>query len=324
MIAVTPASEFWIATDRMRPTFDDWFAQGWQEQNVWAEKVVQHRPTGFFDETDMFAPGETDAIPMYKDFVLPRGFGWSTTAHMQIPIGDRVDFRFDRRFQDGPMGAEVRARLNRLRPHLARAAFLFTRLGMQQARSTVAALQDIDIPAAVLTNGGKLLACNAALEARLSQVSIRPGERLAFNDTVAQSTLSGELAKISAGLFDHLRGPIFIPATEEHPDSVAYLVPMRAAAQDLFGQETTILMIRPAQPENRILDLVRLRFATDVREAQRITRLICSGSPRLAAALLAPTAAFEATLDHFLGSVRTRQEAKLAAFLSRLETAPSL
>lgn len=28
MIAVTPGSEYWMATERMRPTFEDWFAEG--------------------------------------------------------------------------------------------------------------------------------------------------------------------------------------------------------------------------------------------------------------------------------------------------------
>lgn len=318
MIAVTPGSEYWMATERMRPTFEDWFAEGWQAQNIWAEKVIQHNPVGFFDETDIFAPGETNTIPMYTDFVFPRGFGWSTTAHMQIPTGDRVDFRFDRRLQDGPMEMAERISLNHLRPHLARAAFLFTRLGIQQARSMVEALNDIDIPAAVLTNTGRLLACNAFMEARLSQLRVGSGGHLAFNDGQAQAALSDGLSKISAGLFNQLRGPIPVPATEEHAASIAYLIPMQATAQDVFGGETSLLLLRPAQPENRLLDLVRVRFAVDTREAQRITRLIGSYTPRLAAALLTSTATFDVVLDRVLGTARTRREAKMAAFLAQV------
>lgn len=312
----------WVATDYYQPILAEWYADGWHLQNTWVERGLQGKRLQFFDETDIFAPGEVDSIPMYRDFHRPRGGGWSAGAIMRVPGGGLVCMRFERPHHQGPLEREVRANLDLLRSHLARASFLFTKLGTRQARSTVSALQFMDVPAAVLTRNGRLLACNAAMESRLSQVNVRAGNRVAFTDDDAQRALSQNLERITAGLFDQLRGPIPLPATEEHGPAVAYLIPMRGAAQDLFGCESTLLMIRPADSENRLMDLVRTRFAIDAGEAQRWGRLISATSPRLAATLLASTENVQATLDRALGSTQSGLEARMANFLRRLGDDP--
>jgi hypothetical protein len=308
----------WVATDRFCPILQDFYAEGWHLRNPWSDRTSQRRHLWFFDETEVFAPGELDSIPMYRDFIRPRGAGWSAGAVMQIPGGGRITIRFERPLHHGPMDAKLRTRLNRLRPHLARASFLFSRLGQRQARSVVSALQFMDIPAAVLTGNGRLLACNTAMENRLSQVSVRTGDRIALADAAAQRALSESLERITAGRLDQLRGPIPLSATEEHGAAVAYLVPVRGAAQDLFGCETTLLMIRPAHSQNRLMDLVRTRFAIDAGEAQRWVKLIASASPRLAAALLASGENVQEVLERVLGGSQSRAEARMGAFLSRL------
>jgi hypothetical protein len=134
--------------------------------------------------------------------------------------------------------------------------------------------------------------------------------------------LSESLERITAGRLDQLCGPIPLPATEEHGAAVAYLVPVRGAAQDLFGCETTLLMIRPAHSENRLMDLVRTRFAIDAGEAQRWVRLIASASPRLAATLLASSENVQEVLDRVLWGSQSRAEARVGAFLRRLGDDP--
>ncbi len=308
----------WVATERFGPILQDFYAGGWHLRNPWSERANQRQQLRFFDETEIFAPGELDSIPMYRDFIRPRGAGWSAGAVMQVPGGGCITIRFERPLDHGPMDARLRARLNRLRPYLARASRLFSRLGLRQARSVVSALQFMEIPAAVLTRNGRLLACNTAMEERLSQVSVRACDRITLADAAAQRILSESLERIMAGQLDQLRGPIPLPATEEHGRAVAYLVPVRGAAQDLFGCETTLLMIRPAHSGNRLMDLVRTRFAIDAGEAQRWVKLIASASPRLAAALLASSESVQAVLDSALGKTQSRAEARMGAFLWQL------
>jgi len=307
----------WVATESFRPALGDWYAQGWHLRNTWAERASQRRRLHFFDETEIFAPGEIDTIPMYRDFIRPRGGGWSAGALMDLPGGGCVSIRFERPYHHGPMQKELKTRLNRLRPHLARACYLFTRLGMRQARSVVSALQFMDIPASVLTRSGRLLAWNSAMGERLSQVSVRAGDKIVFTDGRAHKTLSESLGRITAGQFDQLCGPIVLPATEEHGAAVAYLIPMRGAAQDVFGCETTLLMIRPAQSASRLMDLVRTRFLIDAGESQHLARRLASVSPRLAAALLRSSDNVHAVLNRLHGRTQSATEAKLSNLLQQ-------
>ncbi|MGF9761511.1 hypothetical protein AAII07_40600 [Microvirga sp. 0TCS3.31] len=152
MVAVSGSgARSWVATDRFGPILQDFYAGGWHLRNDWSERASQRQHLRFFDETEIFAPGELDSVPMYRDFIRPRGAGWSAGAVMQIPGGGNVTMRFERPFNHGPMEDKLRTRLDRLRPHLARASLLFSRLGLRQARSVVSALQFMDVPAAVLT-----------------------------------------------------------------------------------------------------------------------------------------------------------------------------
>jgi hypothetical protein len=312
----------WLASGRCHSILGEWYAEGWHLRNTWAERASQKKHLQFISETDLFSPAELEVIPMYRDFIRPRGGGWSAGALMQAPGGGIVSFRFERPYYDGPMDQELRVRLNRLRPHLARSAMLLTNLGLRQARSTVSALQFMKVPAAVVTQSGKLLACNAAMETRLTQVDVGAGDQIVFTDRHAHQALSESLERITAGLFDQLRGPIPLPATDEQGPAVAYLIPMRGAAQDLFGCNSTLLMIQPAPSENRLMDLVRTRFAIDAGEAQHWARLVAAASPRLAAALLTSTENVQAVLDRTIGKTQNGLEARMANLLQRLSENP--
>jgi len=312
----------WLASGRCQSILGEWYAEGWHLRNTWAERASQKKHRQFVSETDLFSSAELETIPMYRDFIRPRGGGWSAGALMHLPAGGIVSFRFERPYHDGPMDQELRVRLNRLRPHVERSAMLLTNLGLRQARSTVTALQFMKVPAAVVTQNGKLLACNAAMESRLTQVDVGAGDRIGFTDRHANKALSESLERITAGLFDQLRGPIPLPATAEQGPAVAYLIPMRGAAQDLFGCNSTLLMIQPAPSENRLMDLVRTRFVIDAGEAQHWARLVAAASPRLAAALLTSTENLQAVLDRTLGRAQNGLETRMADFLQRLSNDP--
>ena len=75
----------WGATQRFRPVLGEFYAQGWHLRNTWAERGSRRKRLHFFDETEIFAPGELDSIPMYRDFIRPQGGGWSAGALMQFP-----------------------------------------------------------------------------------------------------------------------------------------------------------------------------------------------------------------------------------------------
>ena len=60
---VTRRSGCWVATEKFRPVLGDFYAQGWHLRNTWAERGSRRKRLHFFDETEIFAPGELDTIP---------------------------------------------------------------------------------------------------------------------------------------------------------------------------------------------------------------------------------------------------------------------
>src|SRR3712207_3233392 len=96
-------SRLWTGSERLRPTLAAFYAGGWHERNAWAERSFIENRLSFYDENDIFAPGETDTIPLYRDFIHPNGYGWSAGTLMRIPTGGQVGVRFERRFEDGPI-----------------------------------------------------------------------------------------------------------------------------------------------------------------------------------------------------------------------------
>src|SRR3546814_18719171 len=94
---------------------------------------------------DFCIDAEIDADPLYRDVFHPRGVGWSAGTGVQEPTGDNIVFSVERAFTDGPVAAESVARLNLLRPHLARSALVSARMQHKRAQGAaeaLAAMQD--------------------------------------------------------------------------------------------------------------------------------------------------------------------------------------
>ncbi|TJV27564.1 MAG: helix-turn-helix transcriptional regulator, partial [Mesorhizobium sp.] len=71
---------------------------------------------------------------------------------------------FQRWMKDGTYDRASVDRLDQLRPHFARAGMVSARLGLEQARATVSALETIGLPAAVMAASGRVLTSNSLLE----------------------------------------------------------------------------------------------------------------------------------------------------------------
>src|SRR3546814_15201040 len=73
--------------------------------------------------------------------------GWSAGTGVQVPTGDNIVFSVERAFTDGPVAAESVARLNLLRPHLARSALVSARTQHKRAQGAAQAPPPPPLPA---------------------------------------------------------------------------------------------------------------------------------------------------------------------------------
>ena len=94
-----------------------------------------------------------------------------------------------RRPTQGAGAPPVAEQLDSLRPHLARAALLSGRLGLDRAKSTVTTLEAIGLPAAALTPDGRRGFGNAGYLASEPRISIGAGNPVQLASAPAQALL---------------------------------------------------------------------------------------------------------------------------------------
>ena len=108
----------------------------------------------------------------------PLGVGWAVGTAIPIPTGEKLILVLTRRTERGPVERGVVQKLDELRPHLARSAFLSARLQLERARIASETLAALGLPALVLNDQGKVLAANSLIEALTGYVQWRALDRV--------------------------------------------------------------------------------------------------------------------------------------------------
>ena len=92
-----------------------WLAQG-GAQNERTKRAIALRHAGFVTDADVFAPGEAEQLPLYRDFLIPRGYGSGAATTITIPSGDIAVLNVEKPYAEGPFPREIVAVLDRVRP----------------------------------------------------------------------------------------------------------------------------------------------------------------------------------------------------------------
>lgn len=168
-----------------------WISGRWGERNERAKRQIPLREPRFLRDLDVFTAEELDEIPLYRDLLKPLGLGWCTGTAIRTPSNDTIICSIERHLKNGPVEPEAIRRLDGLRSHLARAAVLTARTGFERARTTVLALEAVDLPAAVLSSSLRVIAANRPLIDYSPAIRIGAGDVLTLENSAAQAKLSG-------------------------------------------------------------------------------------------------------------------------------------
>ena len=272
VFAVNAQHSGWLGTGSVAPFYAEFMSEGLADQNPRAHRAVALNHAGFVRDQDLFTAEEMDREPLYAR-LRGWGFGWCTGTVIQAPSGDSVIFTWERAFKDGPFAAETVAALDPLRAHLARAALISGRLGLERARVAAAALGDIGLPAAVLSRSRRILAANDLLQGLIPRVVQDRPSRIGLADRRADALLEEALAGLDRHAGERVRS-IPIAATPNTQAAIVHVVPVRGAGRDIFtGAECVVVVtavahggIAPAQVIQGLFDLT----PTEARIAHRI------------------------------------------------------
>jgi hypothetical protein len=126
--------QYWTASPKIRERAERVVNEGWFWRGQIITRSFAARHAGFLTDLDILTPNELDLEPIYRDYWRPQGLGWAVGTAIPIPTGENVLFVMTRRTERGPVEGAVVERLDELRPHLARSAFLSARLQLERAR----------------------------------------------------------------------------------------------------------------------------------------------------------------------------------------------
>jgi DNA-binding CsgD family transcriptional regulator len=268
--------QYWTASPENRERMKAFVNDRWFSRGQVVARLFGARHSGFLTELDIFAPEELDLEPLYRDMWRPLGIGWVVGTAIPIPTGENVILVITRRTERGPVERDVVQKLDELRPHLARSAFLSARLQLERARVASETLAVIGLPALVLDDQGKVLAANHLIEALTGYVHWRARDRVSLSDRAADQLLRDAVATIDLAGGSGVRS---FPVRDSGADAmmVAHVVPVRLSARDIFVRCAAVLVLTPvALPRAPPVELVQSLFDLTPAEA-RVARGLAAG-----------------------------------------------
>lgn len=265
------------ATDLIRPVMEDIDREnGFAAIEVTLQMLARLPPAAFCYDADYFPPEALDANAVRLDRTRPLGIGGQLGTFMALPTGEVLVFAMERWLTNDRPSPEDVAAMNEVRPHLARSGLVAARLELRQAKSTVATLERLGLPAAVLRPGGRVLAVNAAFEALDSLFVARAFGGVSLSDRNADALFQATIRE--TGDQPPLVASIPASGTVGTPDAVrvVHVVPLRRSALDIFSSAAMLLVVNrigmsAGIPSNA---LVMALFDLSPAEARLATHLL--------------------------------------------------
>lgn len=276
LFAAAPGQPRWLSSEQIRSRMQAWVAGPFYPNNPRGQRLVPLKEPRFLTDLDAFTVEEIEREPFYTTFLRPNGLGWCVGTSIQSPSGDTLVFSVEKAHSKGPVPREIAEQLDPLRPHLARAALLSARFGLERARATVDGLNLIGLPAAILAHGGRVLAANTAFLAYAPDIRIAAGDRLEFTNPKANALFMAvcdgrSMSPVASG------GSVPVARTQTGSAFVAHVVPIRGEGRDIFsGAELLLYITAVGQQAAPPVEILQALFDLSPAEA-RVAAMITEG-----------------------------------------------
>ncbi len=322
MHSINPDFQRYAASPEVAELTRRFIFDGWQKRNLRGDRAKALDHPGFVRDQDIASDDEIDTHPFYAEFLRPAGLGYGAASVVDCPSGDVIAFSFERPWSDGPVPVERVGELDKLRPHLARAAVFSTRVDLERAKAQAAALAGLGLPAAVLGSRRKVLAANEQFAALPGQLRIGAGDRLSVDDPASEALFAIALAGRVEG--EGLSVPL--KAHSGAQPAVMHVLPVRRSARDLFSLAEWLIVLTPLGPGSAPLASI-LSGLFDLSPAEaRVAREVIAGET--VTAIAAKYALRESTVRTQLRAVfaktgTSRQSELVAACIGGIGARPA-
>lgn len=195
---------------------------------------------GFFPHASYF-PATLGQDPVAE---IARVLGIAHQVGMIVPVGpgEMAIFCVHRPTSSGPFSREQIAVLDGYRRHLGRAALIATRLGLERAHAAASTLNALGVPAAVLSNSGRLRASNQLFDTLPEIIAPLAFGGVAIRHATANRLFQDAVAEAAGGRHAAVRS-IPVPAPDGGAPFVLHLLPLRRVAHDIFGGADALVAV---------------------------------------------------------------------------------
>lgn len=239
----------WIASEELARGMSDYVAQGWPARTDRPQRLFAARHAGFLNDLDVYTREEMDREPVFVEFLRPRGYGWGTATAIEVPTGQAIVLNVERRYSRGPVERHIIRQLDKLRPHLARAASLSAQLSLERMKVAALTLDLVGLPAAMLDGQGRALAVNSGFDRLMPEMVQQRQRRLTLVNKRADALFAEALQRVAPDGDAASVRSIPVAADEMHPAAIVHLVPVRRSAHDLFTAAHSVMIITPVLPK---------------------------------------------------------------------------
>lgn len=248
--------------------------EGWAADNSRVSRLLDRMPyPGFLADCDIHSAQELQTMPMYADFLQPRGFAAGAATIVQGAAHDAVILAFEG-FASHPASKTACHALDELRPHLARALVLSQEVEVLQARTVLESFEVMGLAVALLASDGGLIDTNTRFREQSEPVLRRAGRMIEARGLRARGALDLAVRRCCAegqgdsiALHDH----------EGRPGAVLHLVPYAVNPRGISSSVAAFALL--AEAKNDALprsDIIAALFDLTPAEA-RVARALARG-----------------------------------------------
>ena len=276
LFAVRDKVMSWITSANLTETFEAYVSQGYFARCGRKVCLFTNNQPSFLGEHDYWTPEQLEANETYRDFFRPRGLGWSACTGLAMPTQDNIVFTVERNLERGPVEKDKIDALNALRPHLARAALIASRLSLRSAQSASDTLSVMGLPALVLNAQGAVLQANDLMNELQGELHWRAQDRIALADPQANALLWAAWPSLDQSPEASIRSFV-LRGKDGLATKVVHILPIRRSAHDIFAMAHALLVVTPLTARKAPpVELLRSLFDLTVAEA-RVARGLAGG-----------------------------------------------
>jgi len=309
----------YVTTPNLAETFVRFAGSDLRFSNLRPERAMQRFPFSFARSTDILTADEYARDPIQRAFIEPAGMEWEAGWVFQEPTGHTVVITLMLAKGLDNFSDEQLARLNVLKPDIARAAYMSSRLAFNEARSMTETLSLLGLPAAVIGDNGRVIAMNPEIEALSPRIRTGAEDRLVLEGAGADALLYDAIQRYKAQVVPTVQS---LPMMSRHgaPALILHLLPIRRAARDIFSRSMAVVAVtevgKVGPPDMRVLCGL---FDLTPAEARVARGIAMAGRPEaIAASLGISLETARSHLKRIMSKTGTTRQAELVLLLSGL------